>query len=132
MADRKITALYIEDNAENEKLMRHIFDGLFEGTELLCCRTAEEGLEIIYQTRPDLILMDIDLPGMDGFAALKQIQQNHVDNVPVLAVTASAKPFQIERGLKAGFNEYIIKPLNVHHLRKIIDRYLESIRATAD
>lgn len=127
-SDNKINVLYVEDNKENAKLMQHIFDGLFDNVNLIIATTAEDGLNIISQTRLDLTLMDIDLPGMDGYAALNKIRADYPDSeLPVIAVSAYATQAQINKGIKAGFSEYVTKPLNVQSLRKIITRYLEKI-----
>ncbi|MDH5445056.1 MAG: response regulator [Gammaproteobacteria bacterium] len=128
--NNKITVLYVEDNAENIKLMRHIFEGLFSSVELLIAITGEEGLEVINKIQPDLILMDIDLPGIDGITALRQIKSNDQLKMPVIAISAYATQAQINKGMNAGFDEYITKPLNVSKLKETISRYMEKIRAT--
>lgn len=92
---------------------------------LLTAATPELGIELIKIHRPDLILLDINLPGMNGFEVLGLLKQHpETADIPVIAVTARAMPHDIEAGKAAGFVDYLTKPLNVPQFLRSIDRYL--------
>ena len=121
MAGERILA--IEDNALNAKLLRDAL-GAF-GYEVVEATTAEDGLELARANRPDLILMDIHLPGMSGIDALAILKRDaELGSVPVVAVTASAMPMERREILAAGFDGYQPKPLSVKELRSEIERLL--------
>lgn len=108
--------LYIEDNPVNIAVVKSLF-GQLPKIKLLTAESAELGLDIIRTRLPDLVLMDINLPGMDGFKALTHIKSNSLtSHIPVIALTASALPEDIEHGLKAGFLAYFTKPLDIDAL----------------
>ncbi len=108
--------LYVEDNPANLDLMRLIFKKL-PNYELLSAPNAEQGLDIAREQHPDLILMDLDLPGMDGFEALEKLHTNcETADIPVIAVSAHAMPEHIAKGTKAGFIDYVTKPIQVDQL----------------
>jgi len=114
--------LYIEDNPANLKLVKKII-GLRPEFILLDAMNAELGLEIARRERPDLILLDINLPGMDGFAAIAQLQAwPETAAIPVVAITANAMKRDIERGKAAGFADYLTKPINITRLHQILDQ----------
>lgn len=116
--------LYIEDNPDNVRLMESIIDQI-DDTHLLIAYNAEQGIDLARQELPHLILMDINLPGMNGVQALKMLKNSDATNhIPVIAVTSAAMPNEIESGLKAGFNDYITKPLDVTRLVKVIEETL--------
>ena len=116
--------LYIEDHPANLKLVKKII-GQRPALTLLDAINAELGLEIARRERPDLILLDINLPGMSGFEALKALQADPATRrIPVIAVTANAMKRDIDFGMAVGFAEYITKPLDVDRFLGIIDRYL--------
>jgi len=113
--------LCIEDNPANLKLMRKIF-GLRPEFTLLDAMNAELGLEIARRERPDMILLDINLPGMDGFAALAVLKSDPATcAIPVIAVTANAMKHDIDRGKSAGFADYLTKPIDIARLQQILD-----------
>ena len=88
--------------------------GRVPSVRLLSAPTAEEGIELAEAFVPDVILLDINLPGMDGFAALAQLRGiAALRTTPVLAVSASAMPDDVERGRVAGFSDYLVKPVAV-------------------
>lgn len=104
--------LIIEDNDKNLKLVRDVLQ--FNGYDTVEATTAEEGLFLARSRRPVLILMDIQLPGMDGFAALQQLRADSITkSVLVIAVTASAMERDRQKILEAGFDGYITKPIQV-------------------
>jgi two-component system cell cycle response regulator DivK len=107
--------LIVEDNARNAKLLRDVLQ--VTGYRTVETTTAEEGLAIARHQGPDLILMDIQLPGMDGKAALRELRQDPVTRpIPVIAVTASVLPLEREEILAAGFDGFQGKPLSVKNL----------------
>ncbi len=110
------------------ELMTSIIDQL-ENTTLVTADNAELGHDFARSNNPDLILMDINLPGMNGLEALKQLQDTtQTKNIPVIAITAAIMPDQMEAGMKAGFSSYITKPINVPEFILTIEEILESIK----
>lgn len=119
------TVMYVEDNPTNIRLMEQILD-LVSDAELTSTHTAENALEMVGSVNPDLILMDINLPGMNGIQALNRLRASpDTSSVPVIAISADAIPESIQRGLEAGFHSYLTKPIRVDEILDIID----SIRA---
>ncbi|GAB1263446.1 hypothetical protein NBRC116493_24610 [Aurantivibrio infirmus] len=103
--------LYIEDNASNLRLMEQLLQR-FPQIELNTANEAFRGLYKARTEKPDLIILDINLPGMDGFEALKVLKQDPVSSsLPVIALSANAMSHDIERGLAAGFDAYLTKPV---------------------
>lgn len=118
------TVLYVEDNPVNLKLMQIALSRRKE-IRLVTAISAEDGLEMAERERPDLILLDINLPGMDGYEGLRAMKQHPVlSRIPVAAVTANAMKGDRERGLEAGFVDYVTKPFKVDELYALLDRWL--------
>ncbi|MBI5848770.1 MAG: response regulator [Nitrospirae bacterium] len=116
--------LIIEDNEKNMKLMRDLLQ--YEGYEILESDTAEEGLRLAGEYLPALILMDIGLPGISGFDALKRLRASSATaSIPVIAVTASVMTQDHQKITEAGFDGYQRKPLE-------IDEFLEAVRGTIE
>lgn len=108
--------LYVEDNAANVAFMVDLFEG-FENLELVTARDASEGLEIARAMKPKVILMDINLPGMNGLQALAELRSTaNTASIPVIALTAAASDRDRKAGLDAGFFRYLAKPINVDEL----------------
>lgn len=119
--NNKKKILYIEDNPENVELVRQILNHWKE-INLLSASTALIGIEIAQSENPDLILMDIHLPGMDGIAAFKKLQAlSETKNIPVIALTADAMDVDIKKALDIGVRDYITKPIDVPKFLKTID-----------
>jgi two-component system, cell cycle response regulator DivK len=117
--------LIIEDNEKNRKLVRDVLQ--VKGHKTIESETAEEGLKLAIEKSPDLILMDIQLPGMDGIAALKQLKaEAKTKNIPVIAVTASAMTYNRQTMLAEGFDGYQAKPINLKEFLGEIERLLVS------
>lgn len=116
--------LYIEDNPTNIRLMQQFF----ERHSCLALDVAEEPFVGIYKARsqqPDLIILDINLPGMDGFEALSVLKNdNMTQHIPVIGLSANAMPYDIQRGIAAGFNEYLTKPVNINQLVETLNKLL--------
>ena len=104
--------LVVEDNERNLKLLRDVLD--YAGFDVRVARTAEDGITLAASEPPDLVLMDLQLPGIDGMEALRRLRQSpRTAGIPVVAVTAQAMKHDRERVLEAGFNGYIEKPISV-------------------
>lgn len=126
----RCAVLYIEDNPANVKLVRKILLGR-QNITLLDAHTAEIGLEIARRERPNLILLDINLPGMDGFTALQHLKEDLItQDIPVVAITANALPRDVARGKAAGFVDYLTKPLNISHFIQTIEHCLQRSKET--
>lgn len=108
--------LYVEDNPANLQLMRMLINR-YEGLELLSADTAELGLDIAEEQQPEIIIMDISLPGMDGFEALSLLKKREkTRHIPVIALSANAMADDIARGMKAGFTHYLTKPIDMREV----------------
>ncbi|NDK38984.1 response regulator [Pseudoxanthomonas gei] len=122
--------LVIEDNPANMKLALLLRNA---GHSVLCAADAENGLMLARAERPDLILMDIQLPGMDGLAATALLKQDPATSaIPVLALTAMAMKSDRERIRVAGCDGYIAKPLRYQELYAAIDGLLSAMPRLAD
>jgi len=118
------TVLYIEDNPSNIKLVAQLL-GRRNHIHLLTAHTPELGIELALSRHPVLILLDINMPGMDGYQVLEKLKaETTLHHVPVVAVTANAMARDIERGMAAGFTDYLTKPLNVARFFETVDRCL--------
>lgn len=116
--------LYIEDNASNLRLMEQLL-GRFEQIELLTVNEAFRGLYVARTEHPDLIILDINLPGMDGYEALKVLQQDpNTQGIPVIALSANAMKHDVKRGLEAGFDDYLTKPVVYAELIAVLNKLL--------
>jgi two-component system cell cycle response regulator DivK len=115
--------LIVEDNDKNLKLMRDILQ--FHGYRTVEATTAEEGIATSFRERPDLVLMDVRLPGMDGLAALQALRADpRTAGIPVVAVTASVMPDERDRFSAAGFDGFIAKPIDIRAFPGQIQSYL--------
>lgn len=118
------TVLYIEDNPSNLRVVAAIL-GRRKHLRLLTAHIPELGIELARAHRPDLILLDINMPGMSGFQVLEIFKTDaNLKSIPVVAVTANAMPRDIARGMAAGFTEYLTKPLDVARFDNVIDHLL--------
>jgi len=120
----KYQVLYIEDNPANLRLVSHIF-ARKDHIQLLTAHTPELGIELAFAHQPDLILLDINLQGIDGYQVLEVFKSDpELKKIPVIAVTANAMPRDVTRGKEAGFVEYLTKPLDVENFTKVVDQWL--------
>jgi CheY-like chemotaxis protein len=121
MAKKKI--LVIEDNTLNLKLVRSLL--MLEDYQVVEADNAETGIELAKEQQPDLILMDIQLPGMDGLSATRELKTDpEVKGIPVIALTAHAMLGDEQKALEAGCVGYIPKPLDTKEFPNIISRFL--------
>ncbi len=128
MRDKKeSTILYIEDNQANIRLVEGALKRRSE-ISLITSLTPGKGIEIAINKLPDLIILDINLPEMDGYQVLKEIKlSEETRDIPVIALSANVMPKDIEKGIKAGFEHYLTKPLNIQEFFAVIDGVLELI-----
>jgi two-component system cell cycle response regulator DivK len=117
------TILIVEDNEKNMKLVRDILR--HHGHTTLEATTGTDGVRLAREERPDLILMDIQLPDIDGIAALGRIrEENSLDATPVVAVSASVMPDDQQKIVTSGFDAFITKPLNLKQFLETVQRLL--------
>jgi signal transduction histidine kinase/AmiR/NasT family two-component response regulator len=115
------TLLYVEDNPANLMLVEDII-ARRPDIRLLTARDSKGGIELARASLPDVILMDINLPGMSGLDALKILTAEHATaHIPVIALSANALPRDIEKGLEAGFFRYLTKPIKVNEFMDTLD-----------
>ena len=115
--------LYIEDNPANLRLVQQALSNN-PCFDLITASTALLGIERINSEKPDLILLDINLPEMDGFEVLKRLKsQQKTNTIPIVALSANAMESDINNGLAAGFDDYLTKPIDISALLSTIKRY---------
>lgn len=117
--------LYIEDNEQNLYLVTFLLTA--NGHEVVQARDGREGIALAAQHKPDLILVDIQLPMMDGYEVARHLRDNpDLDGVPIVALTSFAMAGDRERALAAGCTGYIEKPINPDGFVSEIERYIEA------
>jgi len=122
--DHRQTVLYVEDNPANLRLISRLL-GRRGDIHLLTAHEPQLGLELAETRQPDLILLDINLPGMDGYELLTRLRAKLAEcDIPILAISANAMPVDVQRGLDAGFAAYLTKPLDIKQFLSELDRHL--------
>lgn len=122
--EKSYTVLYIEDNPSNLKLVSRIFENR-KHIRLITAHTPELGIDLATSKLPDLILLDINMPNMDGYQVIKVLKENkQLSSTDIIAVSANTMPRDIERSLKYGFTNYVTKPIEVVPFLALVDRYL--------
>lgn len=116
--------LYIEDNFQNRRLVKKIL--MAKGYEVLEAEDGLQGIAVAARERPDLILMDINIPGMDGMEATSRLKCSDLSHIPVVALTAAAMRGDREKIMAAGCDEYLQKPINTTQLFDVIRRFIGS------
>jgi two-component system cell cycle response regulator DivK len=117
--------LIVEDNDKNLKLVRDVLQ--IKGYSTIEAGTAEDGIRLAHERKPDLILMDIHLPGISGIEALKVLRADDATAaIPVIAVTASVMQQDRKQITEAGFDAYVGKPLNIKEFLNAVRSMLES------
>jgi two-component system cell cycle response regulator DivK len=125
MMTYKATILCIEDNPDNRLLIRRVL--AVEGYQVLEAEDAHQALDILKAQSPDLILMDINMPEIDGYTLTAQLKQSgSISNVPIIALTANAMKGDREKCLEAGCDGYIQKPINIDQLPLDINNFLSA------
>nr|WP_309682775.1 PAS domain S-box protein [Polaromonas sp.] len=126
-----LTLLYVEDNPANLMLVGDLIARRTD-IRLLSARDGKSGIEIALASRPDVILMDINLPGISGIKALKILTETPATaHIPVVALSANAMPHDIERGLEAGFFRYLTKPIKINEFMATLDEALKHSQTTS-
>lgn len=116
--------LYIEDNPSNLKLVIQLFSRI-PHIHLFTAHTPSLGIELAEIKRPELILLDINLPEMDGYKVLEKLRHNNkTSHIPVVAISANAMSKDLKRAAEAGFDNYLTKPLDVKHFYETVDEIL--------
>ena len=111
--------LIVEDNEKNRKLLRDVLQ--FKGYRTIEAETGEDGVALAQQHKPDLILMDYQLPGIDGIETFRCIRSEvSTAHIPIVAVTASAMPEEAKKMMDAGFDGFQTKPLNVKQFMQAV------------
>jgi two-component system, cell cycle response regulator DivK len=117
------TILYIEDNPDNRTLIRRVL--MVEDYDVIEASNALEALDKLTTQHPDLILMDINMPDVDGYTLTSQIRNiQGFESVPIVALTANVMRGDREKSLEAGCDGYIQKPVDIDLLPQQIERYL--------
>lgn len=125
------TLLCVEDNPANLMLIEKLIERRTD-IRLLTAMDGKRGVELARATRPDVILMDINLPGIGGLQALRILSEDPATaHIPVIAISANAMPRDIQKGLDAGFFRYLTKPIKVHEFMNTLDDALKQVEAAA-
>ena len=125
----KPVVLLVEDNERNRKLARTVLE--FRGYEVVELEDGEHTVETAKKCKPLVVLMDIELPKVDGITALRMLRADpETASIPVAAVTASVTPNERERVVAAGFNAYISKPIDVMSFGEQIDKLAGRVSST--
>lgn len=123
-SNKPYTLLYVEDNPPNLRLMSQAIEAR-SNIDFISAHTGPLGLDMAFDHLPDIILLDINLPGINGIEIVKQLKQGEkTKSIPVIGVSANAHPNDIKEAVKAGFNDYLIKPLDINKLYTALDKYL--------
>uniref|UniRef100_UPI0025DD9FA4 response regulator n=1 Tax=Rhodoferax sp. UBA5149 TaxID=1947379 RepID=UPI0025DD9FA4 len=126
------TLLYVEDNRANMELVKQLV-ARRPDMRLLSAGDGARGIALARTHRPEVILMDINLPGISGLQALKILHEDlETAHIPVIALSANAMPRDIERGMEVGFFRYLTKPIKVNEFMEALDEALEFAQAELD
>lgn len=121
------TVLIVEDNDKNMKLARDVLQA--KGYQTLEAETGEEGVRLAKERTPDLVLMDIQLPGINGIEAFRQLRADpKTARIPVVALTASVTPTDRSQITAAGFDAFVGKPINLKEFLDTVKRFVEAAR----
>ncbi|MDH5188500.1 MAG: PAS domain S-box protein, partial [Rhodospirillaceae bacterium] len=120
-----ITILYVEDNPANQMLIEKVLERI-PNIQLILAGNAEDGIDIAVSKTPDIILMDINLPGMNGIEATAKLKQmEKTKNIPVIAITAAAMSHEVKKAEGAGFAAYLAKPIKIPELIDLLDNIIK-------
>ncbi|HEX6765212.1 MAG TPA: response regulator, partial [Polyangiaceae bacterium] len=116
--------VYVEDNPSNIAFMQAIVEEL-ENVELVSASTAELGIDLVRSHRPDVVIMDINLPGMSGYEATRKLRESpETKDIPIVALSAAAMVHDRKRAEEAGFYRYLTKPVKVAELVATLEELL--------
>lgn len=123
--------LYIEDNPDNMQLVQRVVTAL--GHQFLWAASGLSGINMVESERPDLILLDINLPDIDGYEVARRLRASHLKllYVPIIAITANALKGDAEKALDAGCDVYMSKPVNIRELRAHVVGFLPDVKLPA-
>lgn len=123
-----ITVLYIEDDIFNRQLVRLVLEKR-NNIQLLEAETGAAGLQCLREHRPEIVLLDLSLPDSSGYDILETMRRDHDSNnaIPVIAVSGDSLPEDISKGINAGFQGYITKPIVIAELFKALDTAIASL-----
>ena len=117
--------LVVEDSDDNREILRYVLRA--SGYGVLEAANGEQAVRICRERHPDLILMDLSMPVLDGYGAAQQIREiKSLDGIPIIAVSAHATMDYRAKALAGGFNDYLTKPIDFSHLETLLHRYLIS------
>jgi two-component system cell cycle response regulator DivK len=124
------TILIVEDNEKNMKLVRDILQ--HRGHQTIEAVNGGDGVRLARERHPDLVLMDIQLPDIDGIEALRRIRADaSLDSVPVVAVSASVMPDEQQKIVRSGFDAFVTKPITLKPFVETVERFLKQGRSTS-
>ncbi|MDZ7735822.1 MAG: response regulator [Gammaproteobacteria bacterium] len=118
------TVLYADDNLEIIELVKVLIERA--GYQLLTARDGNEAVQVSLEENPDLVLMDINMPGMDGLSAVRQLRDDGFNN-PVIMLTASESEEDRESAIDAGSDEYVLKTIDMGDVEIVLSRYLSDV-----
>ncbi len=119
------TVLIVEDNPNNRMIMRDMME--VQGHRTLEAVDGPAGLDMAVRHRPDLILMDVQLPGMDGYEVTRRLKaQEETKGIPIIAVTSFAMKGEEDRAREAGCDAYLSKPIDIHKLVETVKKFLSA------
>lgn len=118
------TVLYADDNLEIIELVKVLIERA--GYQLLTAQDGNEAVQVSLEENPDLILMDINMPGMDGLTAVRQLRDDGFNN-PIIMLTASESEEDRDRAINAGSDEYILKTIDMGDVEIVLSRYLSDV-----
>jgi two-component system cell cycle response regulator DivK len=117
--------LIVDDNRDNMELIRFLVEQ--SGHQVITARHGKEGLHLAQQHHPDLILLDLAMPELDGWEVARELKADPLTrDIPLIAITAYAMPGNRRKALDSGFDDYITKPLHIPSFGEQIDRFLEN------
>lgn len=117
------TILYVEDNPENRMLIRRVLEA--DGFRVLLASSATEALQILQQERPDVMLVDVSMPDVDGYTLTTRVKSMpEFERLPIVALTANVMRGEQERARQAGCDGYIPKPVDIDVLSEQIERFI--------
>ena len=115
--------LYVEDNPMNIELIEDVFRA--KGYQVESVGRGDEVLDVVKKLKPDLVLLDMQLPGMDGYMVARWLKSEEpTKDVPIIAVTAYDSLYSREKALNAGCNEYMGKPIDTHRLLEMVEEFI--------
>ncbi len=119
------TVLVVDDESSNRDLVRMVVEETDLPVRVIEARSGEEALELVTTARPALVLMDLKLPGLDGWEAARRLKADAATaDIPIIALTAQAMVGDRERALAAGCDHYLSKPLDIRHLAALLRSHL--------